>query len=65
MLRRMIDILTGKPYASSIGIIGGADGPTAIFVTRQPVEPISCILPLALIILGIVTVILVRRRNKK
>ena len=40
--------------ASSIGIIGGADGPTAIFVTGSPVGTILMMLSAAVVIgLGI------------
>ena len=40
--------------AASIGIIGGADGPTAIFVTSQPAGFWNDLIPLVILILGIV-----------
>ena len=43
--------------ASSIGIIGGADGPTAIFITSQPSNFRSRLIPLAVLILGILGLI--------
>lgn len=39
--------------ASSIGIIGGADGPTAIFVTTSVPSPAEIVLPVLLLTLGI------------
>ena len=40
--------------AASIGIIGGADGPTAILVTSQPAGFWNDLIPLVILILGIV-----------
>lgn len=40
--------------AASIGIIGGADGPTAIFITSQPSSLWNWLVPLVILILGIV-----------
>ena len=51
---------------SSIGIIGGADGPTAIFVATQmlkPIELLLCGVLLAALIVGVV--LLIRRFRKK
>lgn len=36
--------------SASIGIIGGADGPTAIFVTGNPVVPVLVLAVLVLLI---------------
>ena len=39
--------------ASTIGIIGGADGPTSIFITATPVQCWETLLWLALLVVGI------------
>ena len=49
--------------ASSIGIIGGADGPTAIFITQFPVKTILLGGFCAAVILLIIVLLVVR--NKK
>ena len=55
---------TNKMDSASIGIIGGADGPTAIFVTGrfnpQPLKLLAYILS----VLGIVGFILLSKRKK-
>lgn len=57
--------LTGCSHeAASVGIIGGADGPTAIFVTSKVNEDyLSAIICLG-IILAVIAVILIKRKNK-
>ena len=45
-----------QPNAASVGIIGGADGPTAIFITHPDsavLDAFFTLLPLAAIVLGI------------
>jgi len=39
--------------SSTIGIIGGADGPTAVFVTATPVQGWEILLWLAILVVGI------------
>ena len=52
--------------STSVGIIGGADGPTAIFVTAKPSPLLSVIIIVGSILLvaGIVTVIMLIVKNK-
>ena len=51
--------------AASIGIIGGADGPTAIFVTSQSAGFWNDLIPLVILILGIVGFLFLRRNKTK
>lgn len=51
--------------SASIGIIGGADGPTAIFVATNPATIGPIIVPLILVILGFVGFYLLGHRKKK
>lgn len=56
------------PQDSSVGIIGGADGPTAILVTASPsVGIIAMILGIAAFVIGVAAVIIgiVALRNSK
>lgn len=48
--------------AASVGIIGGADGPTAIFVTRKPAQALELLLPLLGIVLPIAGLVLTRKK---
>lgn len=63
-------IIRGRsmPSASSVGIIGGADGPTAIFVTGNPniikLLGIIVIVGGILFVAGIVTIIILIFKNK-
>lgn len=52
-----------KPEAASVGIIGGADGPTAIFITAP--EWTGPVLALALMVVGIAGYILLKRQKQK
>ena len=52
------------PKAATIGIIGGADGPTAIFVTSKFSPTLMGILSLMGLIVGIVGFILTGKRKK-
>ena len=58
-----------SPNAASIGVIGGADGPTAIFITSRPGNILEQLVPLALLIIGIGGYLFLRRKptdtNKK
>ncbi len=49
--------------SASIGIIGGADGPTAILVTGSPLDWVIPIVVLAVIVAA--AVILIRKLKKK
>lgn len=49
--------------AASIGIIGGADGPTAVFVTSP--GWMHCIIPVLLLAIGILGFVWLRKRNKE
>lgn len=51
--------------SASIGIIGGADGPTAIFVATNPATIGSIIVPLILLILGLAGFYILGHRKKK
>ena len=48
---RLWDKLSPQSMAVSVGVIGGADGPTAIFVTTPPW--VQYLLPLVMLIVGI------------
>lgn len=48
--------------AASVGIIGGADGPTAVFVTSSPN---AGWLPAVLLICGLCGLVILRYRSKK
>ena len=49
--------------ASSVGIIGGADGPTVVFVTTKSAPLQAYILPVAMVIIGIVGYTRLRKKN--
>jgi len=46
--------------SASIGIIGGADGPTAVFVTGNPLPTV-----LALAVLAVMVILVIRFFRKK
>ena len=54
---------------ASIGIIGGADGPTMILVTGSPwglvLELLACLLVLAVIVTAVVLLVRHFRKKKK
>ncbi len=51
--------------ALAIGVIGGADGPTAIFITSKT-TPILIIAAVALVAIAVVTFIIIKsKKNKK
>lgn len=51
--------------SASIGIIGGADGPTAIFVATNPATIGSIIVPLILLILGLAGFYILGHKKRK
>lgn len=53
VVQRFGGISFSVSQASSIGVIGGADGPTAIFVTSAPVPGWQLVLTVILLIAGI------------
>lgn len=50
--------------AGSIGVIGGADGPTALFVAAVP-DALGLIFPAALLLAALAAFLLIRRRKRK
>ena len=59
-------VLFNKAYNSSIGIIGGADGPTAIFVTTSTGQFIPSMgIYILLLVMGIVGFLALRRLPQK
>ena len=56
-------ILKAQTAAGSVGIIGGADGPTAVFVTVP--QWTSYILPTVALIVGITGFVLLSRCKRK
>lgn len=53
-----------KTLSSSIGIIGGADGPTAVFVTTSDDFWIYVGVAAAVIVAVIATVLIIKRKKK-
>ncbi|HHX24314.1 MAG: sodium ion-translocating decarboxylase subunit beta [Tepidanaerobacteraceae bacterium] len=49
--------------ASSIGIIGGADGPTAIFVSARSSSHLFTIIFVSLTILGVIYLVIAKNHN--
>lgn len=57
--------LAGCQESSSIGIIGGADGPTAIFVASAPLPAwIWALAAVGVAAVAIIVVLLIKKRNK-
>lgn len=55
ILHILILLITRQSEAASVGVIGGADGPTAIFVTTTPADPqVKLIVMLILFVVGCV-----------
>lgn len=50
---------------SSIAIIGGADGPTAIFVAEPDPTFLFIALGVAIISLAVISIVIIKRRKKK
>jgi pullulanase len=61
----MVLVKTSDGNGASVGIIGGADGPTAIFVTGNWGGVISTLLLIAGGICGIIAVVKVLKKRKK
>ena len=53
-----------RPQAATIGIIGGADGPTAIFVTGKFSPTLMGILSLLGLIVGVIGFIVLGKQKK-
>ena len=53
--------MTTPGFHASVGIIGGADGPTAVFISGNPA---TLILAAVILIAVITLVILLARKNK-
>ena len=51
--------------ASTIGVIGGADGPTAIFVTHSAPEWYQIVIPAAMVAVGIWGYLRLRKTGEK
>ena len=51
--------------ASSIGIIGGADGPTAIFISGHPYSGIFTIIFALLSFAGVIYLLVTRKVNRR
>ena len=49
-------------HAGSVGIIGGADGMTAIFITESPVKASGTLLPCLGIVLPIMGILLTKEK---
>jgi len=61
-------LLTGCTPAekASVGIIGGADGPTAIFVASTIMKPLDIVLSVAIpVAAAVLIVVLIRRFRRK
>lgn len=57
-----LTLLTGCTEKVSVGVIGGADGPTAVFVSAAPFWWVPFVLIAAAV--AAVVIMLVRRRKK-
>lgn len=64
LAREMAFVTTGSG-AASVGIIGGADGPTAVFVAAAPGFDWEIVIMTALLIVGIVGFLLLRKSKPK
>ena len=63
LIRLRGGIFFGVPHAATIGIIGGADGPTAIFVTASSSPFWQILLKLSLLILSLLGLYHLRKRK--
>ena len=59
------EVIIGESEDTSIGIIGGADGPTAIFITGSLGGIVSTVLLIAGCICGIIAIVKVVKKGKK
>ena len=62
-LLRLLLVLFNKAYNSSVGIIGGADGPTAIYVTSNASPAMG--IYILLLVMGLVGFLALRKLSKK
>lgn len=58
-------VLFMKILSSSIGIIGGADGPTAIFVSTADDFWVYVEIATAVIVAVVATILIIKKRRKK
>lgn len=58
-------LLTGCSESESIGIIGGSDGPTAIFVATSPDKLLLDLILLLVLFAAVVLWIIWRRKKRK
>lgn len=59
---KYLTISAARGEMASVGIIGGADGPTAVFVTTSVGG--NWLIPLAMVVLGLVGYICLKKCNK-
>ena len=59
------EVIIGESEDTSIGIIGGADGPTAIFITGSLGGIVSTVLLIAGCICGIIAIVKVVKKGKE
>lgn len=50
---------------NTIGIIGGADGPTAVFVTGSPVGLIAAVIVAVVVLVGAGAALYLHHKNKQ
>ena len=58
---QLVGVISYPAWGSSVGVIGGADGPTAVFVTSQSGVDWDVLLMLLLLAVGILGYLCVRR----
>ena len=61
-IAKMIAGFAARGEMASVGIIGGADGPTAVFVTTS--VGTHWLIPLAMVVLGLAGYICLKKCNK-
>lgn len=57
-----VSVIVTHNASAGAGIIGGADGPTAILLTRSPASPAEILLPFLGIVLPVAGLILTKRK---
>lgn len=60
-----LTMLTGcrNKQAASIGIIGGADGPTAIFVAEKTINYYSMAIGIVIVLIALLVLLIIRKRR--
>jgi Na+-transporting methylmalonyl-CoA/oxaloacetate decarboxylase beta subunit len=61
-LERIIKLKTNN--SNSIGIIGGADGPTAIFITGNSTSIVITLILISILIIGVLYIIFKKKIHK-